>query len=133
MNLKEAVRGQLDLLNAGKPLEAFDAYFADNGIMYDNDEIFAVGKQACRDKQEPFITSAQSIEGNITRCTVDPATGVSVLRNQTSFVSADGRSVAIDGILVQRWENGKIAEERYYRDAMAVEKHASGIFAGEDI
>lgn len=133
MNLKEAVQGQLDLLNAGRPLDAFDSYFANDGIMYDNDNVFAVGKQACRDKQEPFITSAQSIEGNITRCTLDPVAGVSVLRNQTTFVSAEGRSVAIDGILVQRWEAGKIVEERYYRDAMGAEKLESGIFSGEDI
>ncbi|MBL4633015.1 MAG: nuclear transport factor 2 family protein [Kofleriaceae bacterium] len=133
MNLLETVRRQVELLNAGRPLDAFDLCFADDGIMYDNDEVFAVGKQACRAKQEPFILAAQSIEGNITRCTLDIATGVSVLRNQTSFVGADGRSTAIGGIHVQRWENGKIVEERYYRDAMAEEKCSTDIFCGEEI
>jgi hypothetical protein len=129
MGLQAAVADQVSLLNAGRPLEAFDRYFDDDGVMFDNDESFGSGKSACRAKQAPFIEAAMSIAGNITHVSVDVENAFCVLRNRSVFVDADGRRHQIDGIHWQRWSGGKIVEERYYRGDLMAEKIADGMLA----
>lgn len=114
------VEGQITLLNDGKPLEAFDQYFARDGVMYANGEIFASDAAQARKKQEPFIASAEKIEGKIVDLVVSGEKAICAFRNRTSFVKSDGRNFQIDGVCWQRWHGGKIVEERYYDgEAMA--------------
>ena len=127
MTFRAAVDDQVSLLDAGKPLEAFDRYFADDGVMFDNDAVFARGKVECRAKQEPFISAAASIQGNIAQCTIDEPRRICVLHNKSTFETADGKTVQIDGLHWQRWEAGKIVEERYYRGEMMQQRIAAGI------
>jgi hypothetical protein len=127
MTFTSALKDQLELLNGGDPLEAFDRYFADVGVMYDNDQLFGVGKVECRSKQEPFISAATSIVGNITRCSFDEEQELCAFRNESTFVDAAGGSSKIDGLHVQRWKNGAIIEERYYRGDVMAERIAAGI------
>lgn len=108
------VDGQIALLNDGKPLEAFDQYFASDGVMYANGEIFARNAAEGRSKQEPYIASASSIIGNIVGLAVSGETEVCMFRNQSSFETSDGKKHQIDGLCWQRWCEGKIVEERYF-------------------
>jgi hypothetical protein len=119
---------QIELLNDGDPLGAFDRYFADDGVMYDNDQVFGVGKVECRGKQEPFISAAACINGNITSCSLDADQGVCAFRNQSAFVDGDGKERKIDGLHLQRWEDGRIIEERYYRGDLMTQKISDGLF-----
>ncbi len=128
MNFQAAVRDQVALLEEGKPLEAFDCYFDDEGMMFDNDEPFGAGKAECRAKQEPFISRATHIIGNITRCSLDVERAICVFRNQSAFVDDTGGQHQIDGVHWQRWSAGKIVEERYYRGDLMAQKIAEGIF-----
>jgi len=134
MRFRRSVRDQIALLNEGRPLEAFDRYFDDDGVMLDNDKPFGRGKAACRAKQEPFISKARSIVGNITRCSLDVEKTICVFRNQSTFVDESGKRIEIDGIHWQRWSRGKIVEERYYRDQIMAERIAEGILEqGEEL
>lgn len=108
------VDAQVALLNDGKPLEAFDRYFAIDGIMYANDEVFARNAAEGRRKQEPYINSAETITGNIVDLVVSEEKGICAFRNRTSFVTKGGKTHQIDGVCWQRWLDGKIAEERYF-------------------
>jgi hypothetical protein len=108
------VEAQIALLDQGKPLEAFDQFFAANGVMYANGEIFAKDAAEGRRKQEPYMNSATSILGSIVDLVVSSEREICAFRNRTSFVVAAGKKHQIDGICWQRWQNGKIVEERYF-------------------
>lgn len=108
------VEAQIALLDQGKPLEAFDQFFAANGVMYANGEIFAKDAAEGRRKQEPYMTSATSILGSIVDLVVSSEWEICAFRNRTSFVVSAGKKHQIDGICWQRWQNGKIVEERYF-------------------
>ena len=96
--------------------------------MFDNDEVFGRGKVECRAKQAPFITAAQSITGKITEHALDPVARICVLRNQSAFVAASGKTMQSDGVHWQRWADGVIVEERYYRDELMQARIEAGIF-----
>ncbi len=110
----DGVEKQIALLNEGKPLEAFDQFFAVEGVMYANGIVFAKNAAEGRKKQEPYINSAASIHGSIVDLVVSEENNICAFRNQTSFVSSDGEEHQIDGICWQHWQNGKIVEERYF-------------------
>ncbi|WP_310621468.1 hypothetical protein [Flexibacterium corallicola] len=108
------VEGQIQLLNLGKPLEAFDRYFDVSGVMFANGELFADGAAMAREKQEPYIAAATSIRGQIIDLKMNSELQICVFRNRTSFTIADGTVHQIDGLCWQQWREGKIVEERYF-------------------
>lgn len=111
---KKDIEEQIALLNEGKPLEAFDQFFAAEGVMYANGDVFANDAIEGRRKQEQYINSATSILGKIVDLVVSEKTEICAFRNRTSFVVSGGKKHQIDGICWQRWQNGKIVEERYF-------------------
>ena len=116
-SFRNCVEKQVSLLNAGKPLEAFDAFFSATGVMFANNELFASGSKESREKQEPFISAAISINGLITELKMLASQEICVFRNKSSFISKDGKSHQINGLCWQKWQNGKIVEERYFDGA----------------
>lgn len=113
-SFRDSVDLQVDLLQAGRPLEAFDRFFAADGVMYANDEVFARGAEEGRRKQEPFISSAKSMTGSIVELSISDTDEICTFRNRTSFVTHDDVAHQIDGLCWQRWCDGRIVEERYY-------------------
>ena len=111
---RKNVEGQIALLKDGKPLEAFDRFFAADGVMFANGEVFAHGAAEGRKKQEPYINAAETVTGNIVDLIVSEETEVCAFRNRTSFVTSCGKKHQIDGVCWQFWRDGMIAEERYF-------------------
>lgn len=123
-DFENQVQRQIALLNEGKPLEAFDQFFDVAGVMYANGEVFAASAQEGRQKQEPYINAAASIDGNITDVNILASKEVCVFRNQSSFITGEGVKHQIDGLCWQRWRNGKIIEEHYF-DGEHMNNHLS--------
>lgn len=108
------VEGQIALLNDGNPLEAFDRYYATDGVMYANGEVFARGAVEGRKKQEPYISAAETVTGNIVDLVVSEVKEICSFRNRSSFVTFSGKEHQIDGVCWQLWREATIAEERYF-------------------
>ncbi len=129
----EAVTAQVELLEVGKPLEAFDAFYDEIVLMYANDVLFASGAAEGRAKQEPFIAAAESISGRITDIKVVDKQGIFVFRNLSTFTDSEGTDHQIDGLSWQKWEGGLVVEERYYDNAHMVQLIAEGILNNPEI
>ncbi len=132
-SFSDCVDAQVKLLSDGKPLEAFDQYFASDGVMYANDTLFAKDAVEARSKQERYILAAKSIDGEIVDLVVNEDKKLCVFRNLTSFVSGDGTRHAIDGLCWQKWRDGKIIEERYFDGEIMRSMIADGILQTPDI
>lgn len=126
------VEGQIRLLNAGKPLEAFDRYFAADGVMYANGEVFARGAVEGRKKQEPYISAAETVVGNIVKLVLSEEKELCAFRNLTSFVTSSGKKHQIDGVCWQLWRDGMISEERYFDGAMMEQMLRRGILTSPE-
>jgi hypothetical protein len=107
----DCVELQVDLLNAGRPLAAFDAFFEEWGVMFANDIIFATGRKEERAKQEQFISAALSIQGLTTDLNAIASEEICVFRNRITFAIADGKShqkriyVGRNGSLTKLWKS----------------------------
>ena len=114
LHFAASVQHQIRLLTSGDPLAALGAHFANDGKMYANNILFASGFKEAHAKQEPFVTAAHEIIGNITDLALDLRAQLCVFRNKTRFATDDDVWHQIDGLCWQQWRNGKIAIERYY-------------------
>jgi len=132
VSFETRVLAQVQLLDSGKPLEAFDACFSPNGVMFANDVLFATGAEEGRSKQEPYISAATSIQGRITDLKIHVASEVCVFRNKSSFGTGDGATHQIDGLCWQKWINGRIVEERYYDGTLMAKMIADGILSAPE-
>lgn len=129
----DCVSQQIELLQAGKPLAAFDKFFAADGVMFANDTLFATGAGEARRKQEPFINTASLIEGMITEVRSIEVLQICVFRNKTSFNTSEGVRHQIDGLCWQQWRSGKIIEERYYDNSHMRLLIAQGVLKRPDM
>lgn len=114
LTFTQSVHAQIALLVDGNPLEAFDRFFAPDGVMYANGERFAGSAAEGRKKQEPYILAAKSIVGVIDDLVVMKEREICAFRNKSSFITSDDVAHNIDGLCWQRWQNGQIIEERYF-------------------
>lgn len=114
-SFNKLVNKQIEILNAGLPLDAFDNFYSDEVVMYSNDTLFATGKIECRNKQEPFISPCTSIKGLISKHFIDEENLISVIHNQTSFEHPKMGSMQVNGIHIQYWKNDKIIKELYFQ------------------
>lgn len=118
---------QILLLNSGLPMQAFDKYFAGDGLMYANGTLFASGDATARAKQAPFIDAAIQINGKITDLFVDTDNKLCVFRNKTSFHTAADKVNQIDGLCWQRWHDDQVIKERYFDGTMMQSLISAGV------
>lgn len=128
-SFRELVLKQVEMLNEGKVLEALDTFFADYGNMYSNGKLFGKGLKECREKQEPFFSSASNVQGAIVDLVLDEKSEFCVFRNQTSFDDPEGNTHQINGVHVQMWASGEIASEWYFDGELMDEIIEAGIFS----
>lgn len=133
LSFRECVHLQIQLLQSGKPLEAFNRFFAPKGVMYANGSIFATNASEGFRKQEPYISSAKEINGLILDLTLSEKKDICIFRNKTSFISKDGSMHQIDGLCWQQWTNGQIIIERYYDGQRMHALISDGIFDDLDM
>lgn len=114
MEFKDAVKLQVAMLEAGQVLEAWGMFFADYGVMYSNGTLLGEGLQACRDKQQQFIKTANNLKSEITNLFVDEESEFCAFLNTTSYDDEAGTHHRDDGLHVQMWADGKIASEWIY-------------------
>lgn len=133
LTFTQSVHAQVALLVDGNPLEAFDQFFAPDGVMYANGERFARSAAEGRRKQEPYILAAKSIVGLIDDLVLIKEHEICAFRNKSSFITNDNVAHTIDGLCWQKWQNGRIIEERYFDGVRMQAVISDGILQKPDV
>ncbi len=114
----EALEKQLNaMILAGKAMEAFEQFYADDVVMQENDDAPYVGKAFNREREAKFFASIDEVH----QFTLDAsAAGDDVsLSEWTSDITYKGGSRAkASQAAVRRWRGGKIVHERFYHKTL---------------
>jgi ketosteroid isomerase-like protein len=101
-----------EMILAGRALEAFERFYAEDVVMMENDQAFE-GKEANRKREQAFFGSIEQIH--------DAGIGSTAVGDNVSFCQQwfeityrDGRRIRLDEVSVRTWKNGKIIKERFY-------------------
>ena len=113
MSIKAHVQAVIDGILAGKILETFDAYYADDVVMSENLTDERVGKAVNREYEIKFLENVQEFHGaQVGRVIVEGDHAAVEWSFDITF--KDGNRVKMQQIAVQTWKNGKIIREDFY-------------------
>ena len=113
MTVKNQVQAVIDGILAGKILETFDAYYADDVVMSENRKDERVGKPANREYELKFLENVQEFHGaQVGRVIVDGDNAAVEWTFDVTFKG--GNRVVMQQVAVQTWKNGKIIREDFY-------------------
>ena len=115
MSIKNQVQAVIDGVIAGKVLETFDAYYADDVVMSENRKNERVGKAANRKYELQFLENVQEFHGaQVGRVIVDGDHAAVEWTFDITFKG--GNRVNMQQVAVQTWKDGKIVREDFYHD-----------------
>jgi ketosteroid isomerase-like protein len=115
-SVSELVSQLVAHLTQGKILEAYDALYAENVVMQENNNPPTVGKAANRVREEQFVGSVKEVHVNrAANVLVDG--NKAVIEWVLEFTNHEGVRLKFDQIALQTWENGQITEERFFYDS----------------
>jgi ketosteroid isomerase-like protein len=102
-----------DKILAGKALEAFEQYYADDVVMQENSEAPFVGKDVNRKREIEFFSSIAEFHG--------AKLEGSAINGDTTFgqwwwdvTFKNGQRFTSTQVAVRKWKDGKIAHERFF-------------------
>lgn len=104
-------------LAEGKALDAFDKYYADNVVMIEGTGDKRVGKPTCREYEVNFFAGVQEMHGAGVDAFVTDGENTTMVENWMDVTFKDGNRMRLEQIARQKWEDGKIVEERFYYNA----------------
>ena len=113
MNTKENVQAVIDGILAGKILETFDAYYADDVVMSENKKDERVSKAKNREYELQFLGNIQDFHGaKVGRTLVDGDNSAVEWTFDVTFKG--GSRVVMEQVALQTWKDGKIIREDFY-------------------
>lgn len=102
-----------ELILAGKALQGFEKFYADDVEMQENSEKPVRGKDANRKREEEFFGSVQEFHGaRLLKSAVDQNASFSEWMWDVTLEDA-GR-VKMEQVSVREWKDGQVVRERFY-------------------
>ena len=111
------VRQRVDTLNTmiqqGRIMEAMNEFYADDVVMSENDAEATIGLEANLAREQNFVDNTQWHGLELKDVVVDGDT--SMVRWWLDFTNPNyGQRLAFTQVAYQKWNDGKIVEERFY-------------------
>ena len=113
MPTRQTVEHFVDLVEAGKGVDALETFYAENASMQENQSPPRIGKPALLAHE----TAAQaSVSGMTARCIrpIHIEGDIVVLRWIFDYVDGQGRAVHFEELAYQRWAGDSILEEQFF-------------------
>jgi len=105
-----------EMITAGKAMEAFEKFYAEDVVMQENTDDPRVGKEACRKYEENFFGNVKEFhEGSFHGSATEGDRSFSEWIFDVTF--EDGTRMRNHQVAARRWKDGKVVEERFFYDA----------------
>lgn len=112
MNVRSQVRAVIEGIQAGRILEVFDRYYADDVVMSENGIDERVGKAANRAYEEAFVDGTEFHGAELGAVIVDD--DLAAIEWSFDITPKGGQRIVQRQVAVQQWHDGKIVRETFY-------------------
>jgi hypothetical protein len=112
MSIREHVQAVIDGILAGKILDTFDRYYADEVIMTENGVDERVGKAANRAYEESFVNNVEFHGATVGRVIVDG--NHAAVEWTFDLTPKGGERVTQKQVSVQTWKGDRVVREDFY-------------------
>lgn len=119
---QEAVVEFERLMTQGKTVEAIERYYAEDAIVFENRSLARAGRASCAQwEREQVRRHAQPPVIRVRARALDPSTNTAFFELTVRWIEGNQRVMRLEEVLVQSWERGRIAQERYYYEGVVDE------------
>ncbi len=115
INLQDRFEDLLSYIREGRILDAVNEFYSEDAAMQENSLPPTVGREANYEREKQFLSTvkdwkrfdviAKSVGDNVT-----------FYETVMDWTSTDGTAVHVEQVVVTKWVNGKIINERYYHN-----------------
>jgi ketosteroid isomerase-like protein len=112
MSTRENVQAVIDGILAGKILETFDQYYADDVIMSENGVDERVGKATNRAYEEAFVNNVAFHGATVGRIIVEG--DQAAVEWTFDLTPKGGQRITQKQVSVQTWKGGRVVREDFY-------------------
>jgi ketosteroid isomerase-like protein len=111
-SIESSVKDHISLILAGKALEAFEKYYAEDAVMQENDQPPRVGKATNRAFEQDFLSK-------VTAMRTYANDGYVVSGNRAFVVwrvdidHAEWGTINTTQVAIQEWKDGRIVREKF--------------------
>ena len=115
--LEERVNTLNSMIQTGKVMEAFEAFYAEDVTMQENEETPTQGKTACRENEVAFVSGITEFrKAEIKNVMVSD--NLTVVEWEFDFTHSAWGTRNYTQVAVQRWNaDGQIVNEKFYYNA----------------
>jgi ketosteroid isomerase-like protein len=99
----------------GEFVEAIEEFYAEDATMQENQQAPRVGRPALVANERRVLAAFEKTRARCVR-PVFASGDQLVIHWLFEFSTADGKTVRLDELALQRWQGDRIAEERFYYD-----------------
>ena len=117
--LRKRVQELIELVTLGRTIDAMDRFYADDVVVFENRELARAGREQClayeraQLEKMPVTPTFKAL-----KWAVDEANDTVFSEWLIRFESAQGRSMRLEEVAVQKWHDGRISEERFYYEGV---------------
>jgi ketosteroid isomerase-like protein len=117
-NLQQRLNDLIGYIRQGKIIEAMNEFYDKDTVMQDNANPPTKGLAANVEREKQFLSGVKEWKGfNVTAQGVGD--DVTFYECSLDFIATSGQPVHMEQVVVARWKNGKIVQERFYYDTGA--------------
>jgi ketosteroid isomerase-like protein len=120
--LEKQVRSFVELVTSGRSVEAIETFYAEDVTVFENRELARAGREECAaDERRHLASQPEPPRLRALHWAVNESDGVAFIEWLIRFTSSKGRPMRLEEVAVQKWENGRIVEERFYYEGFVDE------------
>ena len=113
--LRESFDRFCELVQSGQTMEAIQAYFAADVVVFENRDLARAGREACLTyEREELEKQPTPPTIRIRRRALDESSGIAFIEYDIRFMAPSGRPMRLEEVAVQSWSEGLIESERFY-------------------
>ncbi len=118
VNLQQRLNDLFGYIRQGKIIEAMTEFYDKDTKMQENAHPPTVGLEANIEREKQFMSGVKEFRGfNVTA--VGIGDNVTFYECNMDYIATSGRLVHEEQVVVARWKDNKIVQERFYHDTGA--------------
>jgi len=115
ITLQDRLEDLFAYIRQGRILEAINEFYAEDVVMQENSQPPTVGREANLEREKQFLSTVKEWQRfEVTAKGVGD--DVTFYETVMDWVTTEGTPVHVEQVVVAKWQDGKIIQERYYHN-----------------
>ena len=115
ITLQDRLEDLFSYIREGRILDAINEFYAEDAVMQENNLPPTVGREANLEREKQFLSTVKDWQRfDVTAKGVGE--DVTFYETVMDWVTTDGTPVHVEQVVVAKWQDGKIINERYYHN-----------------